>query len=163
MFSRLEYDESNQKHLVKDLLNLFRGRMRSAKSRPPRLHDLAYLLTLSFVILRAKLKHPAYHSEHEYRLLDALPKDTKRHNSKVEHFQRGTVSVPFFRIDLRASNAHGAGQPIRDVWIGPCVDFAAAETQLKNTVAYKTKPFAIKKSQVPMQCDEAPSWDPAMR
>jgi hypothetical protein len=153
VFSYIEYVRTRQEKLVKDMLNLFRVRMLSARSRPPWLHRLAYVLTLSFVILRAILKDPAYHSEREYRLLEALPKDPKRHNTPIEYFQRGSQSVPFFRADLRASTAAGAAQPVREVWVGPCLDFADSEARLKNTAAYRTQSFRIIRSRVPMRCE----------
>ncbi len=153
VFSHIEYDRTRQEKLVKDILNLFRMRMLSARSRPPRLRRLTYVLTLSFVILRAMMKDPSYHSEREYRLLDALPKNPKRHSTRLEHFPRGSQSVPFFRIDLRASTAAGAAQPVREVWVGPCLDFANSEAQLKNSSAYRAQPFRITPSSVPMRCD----------
>ena len=152
-FCQIEYDGGRQEKLVRNILNLFRGRMLSARSWLPRLHRLAYVLTLSFVIVRGMLKDPAYHSEREYRLLDALPKDPKRHNTKIEHFQRGPTAVPFFRVDLRASTGAGAVQPIRKVYVGPCLDFGVAEAALKRTAAYAAQPFDIVKSAVPMRCD----------
>jgi hypothetical protein len=152
-FCRVEYDESQQKKVAKRLLDLFRGRMLAAKSRPPRVHSLAYVLTLSFVILRARLKRSGYTVEREYRLLDALPKDARRHDKELEYFERNGRSVPFFRVDLRDSSAEGASQPIREVLVGPRLDFAVADAAIKNTVAYRTRPFPIRRSQVELACD----------
>ena len=152
-FCCVEYDESRQRKLVKKLLDLFRGRMRSAKSRPPRLRQLAYVLTLSFVVLRARVKHSSYSVEREYRLLDALPKDETRHDKKLEYFARDGRPVPFFRVDLRDSSADGAAQPVPVVWVGPCLDFATAEAAIKNTLAYQKRSFPIMRSQVSMPCD----------
>jgi hypothetical protein len=152
-FCRVEYDEARQKKLVKKLLDLFRGRMRSAKSRPSRLRRLSYVLTLSFVVLRARMKHHSYSVEREYRLLDALPKNEKRHDTKLAYFERGDRLVPFFRVNIRDSSADGAAQPVREVWIGPRLDFATAETAIKNTLAYRTRSFPVVHSQVAMLCD----------
>jgi hypothetical protein len=152
-FSHVEYDPARQEKLVKDILNLFRGRMRSAQSRKPRLRRLAYVLTLSFVIVRAMLKRQPYATELEYRLLDALPKDPAKHDTALEYFERGSRSVPFFRVDLRSSTAEGATQPIREIWIGPCLEFSSAEAQLKNTVAYGIRPFGVVRSRVQMRCE----------
>lgn len=152
-FCRVEYDESRQKKIAKKLLDLFRGRMLAAKSRPPRVHGLAYVLTLAFVVLRARMKHSSYGVEREYRLLDALPKDEREHDKKLEYFGRGGRSVPFFRVDLRDSSGEGASQPVREVWIGPCLDFAIAESAIKNTVAYQTRSFPIRRSEVELPCD----------
>jgi hypothetical protein len=153
VFSHVQYDQSRQVGLAKAILNVFRARMLAAKSRPPRLRHLAYVLTVSFVILRAMLKDPSYHSEREYRLVDALPKDPKRHNTNLEYFQRDERSVPFFRVDLRDSNAAGNKQPVREVYVGPCLNFADAETQLRSTSAYNVQTFGIIPSRVPMRCD----------
>jgi hypothetical protein len=152
-FCRVEYDQSQQKKVAKKLLDLFRGRMLAAKSRPPRLHGLAYVLTLSFVVLGARMKHSDYSVEREYRLLDALPTDEREHDKKLEYFDRGGRSVPFFRVDLRDSSADGANQPVREVVVGPCLDFAVAEGALKETAAYRTRPFPIMRSQVDMRCE----------
>jgi hypothetical protein len=152
-FSRIEYDPARQGKLVKNILNVFRARMVSAKSRPHRLRRLAAALTESLVVVRAMLKDPSYHTELEYRLLDALPKDPRRHDTALEYFQRGSRSVPFFRVDLRASTAAGATQPIREVWVGPCLEFASTEEQLRNTAAYVLQPFGIIRSLVPVRCD----------
>jgi hypothetical protein len=151
-FCRVEYDDSQQKKVAKKLLDVFRGRMLAAKSRPPRLHGLAYLLTLSFVVLRARIKHSAYTVEREYRLLDALPKDERAHDKKLEYFDRDGRSVPFFRVDLRDSSGEGAAQPICEAWVGPCLDFAIAESAIKNTVAYQTRSFPIRRSQLELPC-----------
>jgi hypothetical protein len=153
VFSHVLYDRGRQEDLVRTLLNLFRGRMLSAKSRPSRIRHLAYVLTVSFVIARAMMKDPAYHSEREYRLLDALPKDSTRHNTKLESFRRGENEVPFFRVDLRNSSAPRANQPFREVYVGPCLDFADAKKQLIETAAYRAEPFRIEQSRVPMRGD----------
>jgi hypothetical protein len=152
-FSHVEYDATRQEKLVKDVLNLFRGRMLSARSWPPRKRRLAYVLTLSFVIVRAMLKDPSYQKEQEYRLLDALPKDPKHHDTSLEHFQRGSQSVPFFRVDLRDSTASGAAQPIREVWLGPCMDYSDGEARLKESAAYRAQSFPIERSRVSLECD----------
>lgn len=152
-FCRVEYDESQQKRVAKKLLDLFRGRLLAAKSRPPRQRGLAYVLTLSFVVLRARMKRSAYSVEREYRLLDALPKDERKHDTKLEYFDRGGRSVPFFRVKLRDSSGEGADQPIREVRVGPCLDFAVAESAIKNTVAYQMRSFPIRHSQVTLPCD----------
>jgi hypothetical protein len=152
-FCRVEYEESQQKKVAKKLLDLLRGRMLAARSRPPRLHGLAYLLALSFVVLRARIKHSDYRVEREYRLLDALPKDEREHDKKLEYFDRGRRSVPFFRVDLRDSSGEGATQPIREVWVGPRLDFATAESTIKNTLAYQMRSFQIRRSQVELPCD----------
>ena len=153
VFTHIQYDHPQQVRLAKAILNVFRGLMLAAKSRPPRIRHLAYVLTVSFVILRAMLKDPTYHSEREYRLLDALPKDPKRHDTSLEYFQRRDQSVPFFRVDLRDSSAAGAKQPVREVYVGPCLDFADAEAQLRRTSAYNVQAFSIVRSRVPMRCD----------
>ena len=153
LFARIEYDQAQQERLIKALLDVFRGRFLSARSSPSRQYRLAYPLTLSFIILRAMLKDPSYHSENEYRLLDALPKPTKRRGMKFEYFSRGEFSVPYFRVDLRASGAADANQPIREVTIGPCLDFNSAVTTLQNTRAFHERAFPINASRVPMRCD----------
>jgi hypothetical protein len=153
LFARIEYDQAQQERFIKALLDVFRGRFLSARSSPRRQRRLAYPLTLSFIILRAMLKDPSYHSENEYRLLDALPKPTKRSGMKLEHFSRGELSVPYFRVDLRASRAADANQPIRKVTIGPCLDFDSAVNALQNTRAFHERAFPIDPSRVPMRCD----------
>jgi hypothetical protein len=152
-FSHVEYDPDRQKAIVQSILDLFRAPMLSARFQEARLHRLAYVLTLSFVIVRAMLKNPAYHSEKEYRLLDALPKDPANHDTTLEAFPRGTRSVPFFRVDLRASSAPGAAQPVRELWIGPCLDVPATTAAIEATAAYVTQAFPIRLSTVPMRCD----------
>jgi hypothetical protein len=151
-FSHVEYDSARQEWLVQELLALFRAPIISATFQPTRLHRLVATLTLSLVIVRAMLKNHAYHSEREYRLLDALPKDPANHTTLIEFFPRGTLSVPFFRVDLRASNAPGAMQPVREVWIGPCLDFPSSSAAIQGTCAHMIEAFPIIASKVPMRC-----------
>jgi hypothetical protein len=155
-FSHVEYEPERQKAIVQSLLDLFRAPLLSARSQrdDDRIHRLAYVLTLSFVIVRAMLKNSAYHSEKEYRLLDALPKDPAEHSTTLKTFQRGEFFVPFFPVDLRASSAPGADQPVRDVWLGPCLDVPSATAAIEATAAYVAQAFPIHVSTVPMRCEQ---------
>lgn len=153
-FSHVEYDPQRQETLVRDLLDLFRAPILSARfqqgDRPER---PVAALALSFVMARAMLKNPAYHSEKEYRLLDALPRDPAQHTTTIAFFPRGGRSVPYFPVDLRASRADGATQPVREVWIGPCLDVSVSTAAIQDTVAYVAQAFPIHVSTVPMRCD----------
>jgi hypothetical protein len=149
----VEYALERQKEIVQRVLDLFRGPMLDAAFDPDRLQRIAGVLTLSFVLVRSMMKNPAYHSEKEYRLIDALPKDAAHHDIALESFRRGTRDVPFFRVDLRASNADASERPVREVWIGPCLDASAATAAIEATTAYAASAFPIHVSTVPMRRD----------
>lgn len=57
-------------------------------------------------------------------------KDEKHHATSLKHFHRGGQQVPYFPGDLRDSIAADAACPIREVWVGPCLDLAAATSEV---------------------------------
>ena len=151
-FSTVVYDRKVQLQLVSEVLSVFRQAVEDASSDEGKLLPLVSSVALYSVILQAILKNPAYSPENEYRLFDALPKDEKHHATSLKHFQRGGQQVPYFPVDLRDSTAASAACPIREVWVGPCLDLAAATADLQSTVAYQLGKFQIARSEVPMRC-----------
>lgn len=150
-FGRVIYDRSEQDDLVRKVLDVFRAPINSAKFDTPRLKRLVGTLTLYFVMLRAVLKDPAYYAEHEYRLFDALPRDPAEHSTSLQTFPRDGLNVSYFPVDLRASKSPNATQPIREVRIGPCLDFSTASECLLATSAAKAFQFPVIASRVPMR------------
>jgi hypothetical protein len=153
VFARVIYDAKTQRQFVTDMMDVFRKALLSARGDSPRLRRLMDALAMYLLIVRSALKSDSYESEREYRLFDVLPADRAAHNVHLDFRASGRMVVPYFKVDLAASNAKNAAQQFRDLRAGPCLDHVLIERSLKTLAIQEGLTFSVTPSSVRMRCD----------
>lgn len=150
---RVVYDRSEQRQFVKDMMDVFRAAILSARTNTARLSRLMDALAMYLVIVRSALKSSTYDSEREYRLFDVLPADRAHHGTQLDFRVSGAVVVPYFKVLLTKSNAANAAQPFHDVRTGPCLDYRIIARALETLGVQEGLTFSTTASTVQMRCD----------
>lgn len=150
---RVLYAEKEQRQFIIDILNVFRAPLLAASNNSTLLGELVEKLARYLAIARSALKSPAYESEHEYRLLDLLPRRLDSPHPGLLFRTNGGLLVPYLVADLTESSAPNANEPITSIQVGPCLDYELVEAALELYRDQNVRQFAVTQSAVRMRCD----------
>ena len=153
ILARVIYKPAEQRQFVTDMMDVFRQPLLSAAGNASLLSRLVETLGLYLVIVRSALKSETYESEREYRLFDVLPADRSAHSTALGFRASGGMVIPFFEADLTASTSEAAGQPFREVRVGPCLDVPLLQRSLKTFAVQEQLRFSVTQSNVRMRCE----------
>lgn len=152
ILTRVIYEETEQRAIINDTLNVFRAPLLAAQHDEDKVAQLLDKLGLYLAIVRSTLKSPAYESEREYRLLDLLPNNLSEPNAELNFRVSGGSLVPYLIADLTASAAPAAHDPVREVRIGPCLDYALLDASFRLFCDQNERAINVSASTVKMKC-----------
>ncbi len=153
LFMRVLYDPDEQEQIIRDLLDVFRPALVAASNNTERLKELMQPLAIYLVIARSVLKSRSYESEREYRLYDTLPKKLPEPHKGLQFRTSGGALIPFLIADLTATSSPFAQQPVRDLVVGPCLDYERLSASLDLLKVQKNRQFNVTPSTVSMRCE----------
>jgi hypothetical protein len=150
---RVEYSRLGQFALVRSMLDVFRPAVLAAAGNRARLGQLLERLALGLIVVRAALKNRYYESEHEYRLVDAVPNNPYARAADIKFRATLTAVVPYLIADLTHSSSEARREPIEEVRVGPCLSYQLVASAFELYCHKHRRQFQITKSRVRMRCE----------
>ena len=143
-----EYDKKRQFNRVKKLIDEFFKRQRYPDSRDERESVIAYSkFKEELTKLACVLKHPAFQSEREWRLVSG---NVRTEDPRFVHRAGKSMLIPYYRFPLCSNNKR---LPPIDIVIGPCPNMGLAISSVNSFVVPKidlsTGDMSIRISTIP--------------
>ncbi|WP_421368189.1 DUF2971 domain-containing protein [Agrobacterium tumefaciens] len=142
---RITYGGANEAELIDDLVSAFILAIAphleildaTGWDQQPARNWLSLRFAECLYGLADEIKHPAFAEEAEWRLYAMLSGETLFRVSK-------DIIVPYRELDLTSASTDDAGKlPIRQIVVGPCLDFHEAEMSLMTFTSHLDYPLTI--------------------